>query len=85
MAAGSDPMMAHLAPRDVLAILNSISVNELGRVDADLARAETALGDMGESELGARVAEARRSLKAGDVREFRRAVANVTARLGHLK
>jgi hypothetical protein len=70
--------------RAVLKVLNSLSLGELSRVGRDLDAAREALLGLGHPELGERLAEAQRSLRGGDVREFRRALANVTARLGHL-
>ena len=77
--------MSKLAASEVLAILNALAVNELTRLERDLARAEHALVEMGQEDLGERLGRARASLRGGDVREFRRAVATVTSRLGHLK
>ena len=72
-------------PKEVLSQLNNLKLGELTAVDGELDRASAALEAMGEPALGERVSEARRCLKAGDIREFRRALANVTAKLGHLK
>ena len=77
--------MSQTATSEILALLNALSTNELSRLDRDLERAEKALIDLGQPDLGERLGLARESLRGGDVREFRRAVANVTARLGHLK
>ena len=71
--------------REVLAMLNAVSLGELAKVDAELARAQAALAVLRQDELAERVGEARRSLAAGDLKEFRRAVSNVTARLGHVR
>lgn len=72
-------------PKVLLSELNSLQLGELSRVDGQLSRAGEALSELGQAELSERIEEARRSLKSGDLREFRRALANVTARLGHLK
>ena len=72
-------------PKELLAQLNNLQLGELSAVDGELGRASVALEAMGQSELGSRVEEARVCLKAGNIREFRRALANVTAKLGHLK
>ncbi len=72
-------------PKEVLSQLNNLKLGELSAVDVELRRAAESLEALGQDELGARVTEARRCLKTGDLREFRRALANVTAKLGHLK
>lgn len=77
--------MTKLAPAEILALLNALSTNELSRLEQDLARAEAALGDLGHADLGGRLGDARAFLRGGDVKGFRRAIANVTARLGHLR
>ena len=77
--------MADLGPKELLSELNSLQLGELSRVDGQLARAGAALLELGEEELGSRVEEARVSLKSGDLKEFRRALATVTGKLGHLK
>lgn len=71
--------------REALAILNSLSVGELGRLQGDLERVRRMLADLGAAELEQRIQSAQAALKQGDMKEFRRALANVTARLGHLK
>ena len=77
--------MSAQGPKEVLTELNSLQLGELSRVDTQLARAGRALRELGEEELSGRVEDARTCLKSGDLKEFRRALANVTARLGHLK
>ncbi len=77
--------MSSITPKNVLARLNGLRLGELGQVDGELGRAGEALAELGEEGLRLRVEEARESLRKGDLREFRRALANVTARLGHLK
>ena len=77
--------MGKLGPREVIVILNSLPLNELSRVDGELERAREALLGMGQEELGQRVEEARRRLREGQLKDFRRTVATVTARLGHVK
>ena len=77
--------MTSPGPKEVLSELNSLQLGELSRVDGQLARAREALLELGQEELSGRVEEARTSLKSGDLKEFRRALANVTAKLGHLK
>jgi hypothetical protein len=71
--------------REALAILNGLSVAELGRLHREIERARAVLDSAGQGELAARLAEGAAALRAGDTREFRRAISNVTARLGHLK
>lgn len=71
--------------KDVLAILNSLHVGELSRLRAELERARLLLAEMGQDELAARLQEAQDALRRGDMKEFRRALANVTARVGHVK
>lgn len=70
--------------REILASLNALSLSEMSRVEAELIRAQSALMSLGQDDLGARVAEAREALRLGNVKEFRRAISNVTARLGHV-
>lgn len=71
--------------RDVMRILKSLNLGRLQRVDEELERAGRALDSLGQEELHGRLEQARSSLRAGQLREFRRALATVTARLGHLK
>jgi len=71
--------------RDALAILNSLQVGELGRLHAEMERARTLLEELGQGELEQRIRDAQLALRRGDMKEFRRALANVTSRLGHLK
>jgi hypothetical protein len=71
--------------REILATLNALALNEVSRIHGQLDRVREALVRLGQPELEARLADAQRSLRAGEMREFRRAVANVTARLGHLR
>ena len=73
------------AIREILACLNSLSLGEISRVRIELARASGSLAAIGQSELAARVDEATAALVSGNVKEYRRAISNVTARLGHLK
>jgi len=77
--------MGNVGPREVIVLLNSLPLNELSRVESELARARDALHGMGQPDLGDRVEEARRDLRAGRLKDFRRTVATVTARLGHVK
>jgi hypothetical protein len=72
-------------PRGVITLLNSLDLGEIGRVTRELEAAEAALLELGLPELGARLQEAGRKLRGGDVREFRRALAQVTAKLGHVR
>ena len=71
--------------KEALAILNSLHVGELSRLQADLERVRRMLAELGSDELEQRVQDAQAALRQGDMKEFRRALANVTARLGHLK
>lgn len=73
------------AIREILACLNSLSLGEISRVRVELARASGSLTALGQSELATRVTEAAAALAAGNVKEYRRAISNVTARLGHVK
>jgi hypothetical protein len=77
--------MGNLGPREVIVLLNSLPRNELSRIESELARARDALHGMGQADLGDRVEDARQSLRAGRLTDFRRTVATVTSRLGHVK
>ena len=80
------PETACQAPvREILAALNALSLGEISRVDLELARAQSALNSLDQGELGTRIGEAREALRTGNLKEFRRAISNVTARLGHIK
>jgi ABC-type transport system involved in cytochrome c biogenesis ATPase subunit len=72
-------------PKELLSQLNNLKLGELSAVDGQLGQASEALEALGQVELQGRVDEARRCLKAGKLRDFRKALATVTARLGHLK
>jgi hypothetical protein len=80
----TDPA-ARTAIRGILASLNALRLGEMSHLRAELARAEDALAGLGQADLAGRVAEARQALATGQIKEFRRAIANVTARLGHVK
>jgi len=80
-AAGNSPD----AIREILATLNALSLNEVSRVHGQIDHAREVLARLGQPDLEARLTEAQRSLRAGEMREFRRGIANVTARLGHLR
>ena len=73
------------AIRAILACLNSLSLGEISRVRVELSRASSSLAALGQPELAARVTEAAAALASGNVKEYRRAISNVTARLGHVK
>ncbi len=73
------------SPREILVRLNSLRLGELTRVQRELEQAGEALLALGEDDLAARLAQARLFLSSGNMREFRRGVAHVTARLGHLE
>lgn len=77
--------MSTLGPREIIVMLNSLPLNELSRVEGELLRARQALTEMGQAELGDEVEAARCRLREGRIKEFRRSVATVTARLGHVK
>ena len=79
------PTATLLGVKEALAILNSLQLGELSRLQGDLERVRRMLADLGSAELEQRVQEAQAALRQGDMKEFRRALANVTARLGHLK
>lgn len=74
-----------VAVREILALLNSLSLGEIGRVRAELASAAASLEALGQPELALRVAEAGHALAGGNLKEYRRALSNVTARLGHVR
>jgi hypothetical protein len=70
---------------EVLQILNGIGVGPVDRILAGLERARVELEDLGQTELAEKLVEARQALLAADAGLFRRRVAYVTSRLGHLK
>ncbi|MEM7244193.1 MAG: hypothetical protein AAF533_02550 [Acidobacteriota bacterium] len=69
----------------VMALLNGLSVGRMDQLQGQLEKARQGLLDLGQDELAARAEDALTSLRRGDLREFRRAIANVTAKLGHVK
>lgn len=71
--------------REALAVLNALSMSEIGRLHGQVDRVRATLDGAGQEDLATRLEEGQRCLRAGDPKGFRRAVSNVTARLGHLK
>ncbi len=69
----------------VMALLNGLSVGRMDQLRQQLQKARQGLLELGQEELAGRVDDALAALGQGDLREFRRAIANVTAKLGHVK
>jgi hypothetical protein len=65
--------------------MNAIHIGELSSIDAKLGAAKDQLAALGESDLEKLSVEARERLRGGDAANFRRLVAQLVSRLGHLK
>lgn len=71
--------------RETIVSLNSLGVGDLEAIQKKLVAARLELGGQGQPELAERVAEASAALGRGDLPEYRRLLALVVSRLGHLK
>jgi hypothetical protein len=72
-------------PSRIIACLNAISIGEMEGVRARLGEARTACLSIDQPDLADKLAEAERALGAADLRTYRKRVATVVARLGHLR
>ena len=70
---------------NLIALLNSLSVGELDSLQDKLQEAEQGCRNLGHTDLGDRLGEARGALKRCDTRTFRKQVETVVSRLGHLR
>ncbi|HXV74710.1 MAG TPA: hypothetical protein VD788_00195 [Candidatus Polarisedimenticolaceae bacterium] len=69
----------------LIAMLNAIDVGELDGIRAKLASARQACIRLDQVELADRLHEAERALFEADLKTYRKRIATVIARLGHLK
>lgn len=69
----------------VIGTLNAIHVGDLQAILGKLGEAGAVLRALEVSEIESALGEARQSLLRGDMPNFRRLVAQVVARLGHLR
>jgi hypothetical protein len=69
----------------LIAYLNAIKVGELDVIRAKLTRARRICLGLDQSELADRLAEAESALFEADLTTYRKRIATVISRLGHLK
>lgn len=72
-------------PQRLIAFLNAIKVGELDGIRAKLASARDACLDLDQAELADRLSEAEEALFDADLKTYRKRIATVISRLGHLK
>ena len=72
-------------PARIIALLNAIDVGEMGVIRSALDEARSACLGLGQAELAERLDEATAALRRGDLKTYRKRVASVVARLGHLR
>lgn len=83
--AGTGTQKRRMSPAQLIAALNSLSCGDLDSLTSKLDETREACREMGYDELAGLLDEARRSLLAADLRNFRRRVETVVSRLGHLR
>ena len=69
----------------VIALLNGISVGELDSIRSKLEAARRDLLEVEQKELAASVEQAQGAIQKGDLQDFRRLVAQVVSKLGHVR
>lgn len=69
----------------LIAELNSLEIGQVDQLVAKLESGASTLQKLGHTELSEKLGEARGCLGRGDVPGFRKAVAHVVSRLGHLR
>ena len=69
----------------LIGMLNGISVGELGAITGKLAAVRQDLSELQEAELDQALEQALQSIQRGDVKDFRRLVAQMVSKLGHVR
>ena len=69
----------------LIAFLNAIHVGEFDSIRAKLLQAGQACDELGQPELATLLKEAESALGQADLKTYRKRVATVIARLGHLR
>lgn len=69
----------------LIAFLNAINVGELDSIRGKLAKAEQVCREMDQDSLADLLGEAAAALAGADLKTYRKRVATVIARLGHLR
>lgn len=72
-------------PSQLIAHLNALSIGDIDLIAGKLGIASDACRELGQDDLAERLIEARTALEAANPKEFRRLVASVVSRLGHLR
>jgi hypothetical protein len=80
---GSDRTVAEL--RRLIAYLNAIDVGELDAIRGKLTQAREVCLALDQTELADLLGQAERALFAADLKTYRKRIATVVSRLGHLK
>jgi len=72
-------------PSQLIAFLNSINIGALEGIQGKLDQASTACRNLDQQELAELLSEAGTSLGRADMKTYRKRIATVVARLGHLR
>ena len=80
---GSERTLADL--QRLIANLNAIDVGGLDAIRSKLTQAREVCAGLGQAELAERLSEAERALIVADLKTYRKRIATVVSRLGHLK
>ncbi|MFC2172977.1 hypothetical protein ACFLU6_10160 [Acidobacteriota bacterium] len=77
--------MANIKEQVLIDSINNIKVGECSRIQAKLQQVEMNLKEINQVDLSVLVHDAQQKLEGGDVPGFRKLLAQVVSRLGHLK
>ena len=69
----------------LIGVLNGISVGEIGAITGKLTAARQDLAELREAELDQALEQALQAIQRGDVKDFRRLVAQLVSKLGHVR
>jgi hypothetical protein len=72
-------------PAQIIALLNAMHVGEMDVIRSALHEARAACEALEQEDLAERLGEATNALGRGDLKTYRKRVASVVARLGHLR
>jgi hypothetical protein len=74
-----------MTPSQLIAMLNALSVGEVGSLKGKLEEARLVCRELGYHELADKLGEAQAALRQADLKTYRKRVETVVARLGHLR
>jgi hypothetical protein len=69
----------------LIGVLNGISVGELGVITGKLSAIRPDLNELQSTDLDQTLDQALQAIQRGDVKDFRRLVAQLVSKLGHLR